>query len=447
MQASSTLHRRRAAELEDLLLVLQWADLHGDDPRRGPGGERTWAGEDRLVEIGGDGTPEVRELCLPELAIAREVHPLSVRSTMADALDLRHRLPLTWAVVLEGGCESWVARKVASLSRKLDRFQVAIVDSAVSDAIGGESPGRVLQIAEAKVIEADRAGHRARLEAELRRRWVRLGATDEHGLRNVIARVEAGDAVWVDAIVDRVADILATRPDLTQDLPPEPSKDELRAVAFGWLAHPEDLLALLNHPAGPVDTEAPSGHERSVTVVYVHLHQAAVEGAAAGVARVEGIGPMLLEQLRRLVGHARIVVKPVIDLNQGASVNAYEHPEAVKERTHLRTCGEIFPHAARTSRHLDVDHPDPYQPHGPPGQTGDHNAAPLGRTNHRAKTHLGYRLTQTGLGSYVWRSPHGLHRHVDSEGTHVIDQTWAAQLIDPGALDCALERIRADLAS
>ncbi len=88
-----------------------------------------------------------------------------------------------------------------------------------------------------------------------------------------------------------------------------------------------------------------------------------------------------------------------------------------------------------------MDHPDPYDPHGPPGQTGDHNAAPLGSRHHRAKTHLGYR-TQLGLARYLWRTPHGLRRLVDDTGTHEIDTAQALELEHPGALDAALDQNR-----
>ncbi len=152
--------------------------------------------------------------------------------------------------------------------------------------------------------------------------------------------------------------------------------------------------------------------------VYVHLHQGAVEGTTGGVARVEGLGPLLLEQVRGLLGHTNVALKPVVDLADRVSVNAYEHPETVKERVHLRTLGEVFPYGRATGRKVDMDHPVPYDPLGPPGQTGDDNAGPLSRHPHRAKTHLGYRVTQTGLTEYVWSTPHGLHRLVDEHGTH-----------------------------
>jgi hypothetical protein len=435
--AESVLHSRRSVELEDLRLILHWADLHAADPRRAHGGDRVWCGDDRLVQIGGDGSPMVQELCLPELAVARGVHTLALRAAMADALDLRHRLPRVWAQVEALGAEVWVARKAAAMSRHLDRFQVRVVDAAVAIAISGESPSRVIGIAEAKVIEADRAGHAAKVEAERRRRYVGLSRVDELGFRNVIARVEAGDAHWVSLLVDQVADVLDGRRDLVPDLPGDAGRDELRAVAFGWLARPEELARLLSDPGVLV---APQSHSRRRATLYVHLHQAAVEGTD-GVARVEGLGPQLVEQIRHLLGNAQVILKPVVDLASSASVNSYEFPESVKERVHLRSPGEVFPHASRLSRMVDLDHPVPWDPGGPPGQTSDDNCGPLARTHHRAKTHLGYRVTQTGRGEFVWKTPHGLHRLVDARGTHRIGESEASALTGSDSLDRALVRL------
>ncbi len=454
---------RRSAEIQDLLLALRWADLHAWDPRRAPeprhpGG----SGPNTLVEVGGEGTPWVQDLCLPELAIARRTHVLSTRAVVADALDLRHRLPLTWRVVLEGDCESWLARRVASLSRRLSVDRVGVVDRAVARALAGEQPSRVLAIAEAKVIEADPAAHAARVEEQLRRRGVWLSRSDDSGIRSVIARVDAGDAAWVDAVVARVADLLRRRPDLRAtwhpDLPERPTGDELRGVAFGWLAHPAelaDLLASQATPDAPGDPEDPGPRpsRRSRTtraVVHVHLDRAsldaAVDGGADAVARVEGVGPMLRDQLRRFLAHSQVTLAPVIDLEESVSVNAYEHPTPVRRRVRLRSPGDVFPHGSSLGA-LDLDHPTPYDPHGPPGQTGDHQAAPLSRTGHRAKTFLGYRLEQIGPSEYVWRTPHGLHRHVGPTGTHDLTEHEAAELVGDATLDDALRRIEETLAS
>ena len=93
---------------------------------------------------------------------------------------------------------------------------------------------------------------------------------------------------------------------------------------------------------------------------------------------------------------------------------------------------------------VDIDHPDPFDRHGPPGQTGTHNGGLLGRTHQQAKTQLGYSVNQTGPGEYVWRTPHGLRRLVDQRGTHRIGEDDAYLLSQRDrALDEALGRLLA----
>ncbi len=120
-----------------------------------------------------------------------------------------------------------------------------------------------------------------------------------------------------------------------------------------------------------------------------------------GVARAEGIGPMLLEQVSELLQNREITLQPVIDLNHTHAVNGYEHPALVKHRTLLRMLGDAFPHSANIGLPASGSRPPtPYVPPdrgGPPGQTGDHNDAPLTRTHHRVKTHVpGYDPARSG---------------------------------------------------
>jgi hypothetical protein len=86
--------------------------------------------------VGGEGTPGVREFCVAELAMARQVHPAGCESALADVLDLRHRLPRVWTRVQKLACDVWLARKVARLSRALPVDRVEIVDIAVAAVLG-----------------------------------------------------------------------------------------------------------------------------------------------------------------------------------------------------------------------------------------------------------------------------------------------------------------------
>ncbi len=439
---------RRAAEVADLRVAAAWAEAHSTDPRLDPdSGRRVWA-EDRLVRVGGEGTPGLREFSIPALAVAREVGVTACERDLGDVLDLVYRLPKTWAVTLKLVCPVWLARKVARLSRRLPADQVGIVDAAVAEAIAGEAPGRVLEICEAKVIEADPAAHAARVAAQRRRRYVGVSRTDEFGLRQVIARVAAGDAVWIDATVDRVADLIAADH-------PDAGRDELRSIGLGWLARPAELLQLLvrgqdasrddsqdaspevsRATAFPADLLAalararPERFRPKVTL-YVHLSELALAGLCSPVARVEGIGAMLADS--SLFAGCRVSVKPVVDLNDRVDLNCYEHPAWLAEQRKLATPGDYFPYAVAVpgmAGRVDLDHPRPYDPDGPPGQTGMHNSGPLGRRHHRWKTHAGFGSRQCGTSRWVWRTPHRRYYVVDHTGTHHLDPDQGAMLYD-----------------
>ncbi len=444
--ASDRRRVRRLAEVDEMLVAAQWTVLH-EEPRD----ER-----DPMITPGGDGTPQLREYALAELAMAQETHALTARSLIADTLDLIHRLPRTWAIVLAGGCEPWVARKVAAMSRPLLAETVGMVDRAVARAIAGHAPSTVLSIARAKVIAADpetHAAERARIRHE---RYVRLSRADEYGYRHLIARVTAGDAAWVDAMVERVADILATTHGHDHN------HDELRSLALGWLARPVDLLRLLLDHTDPPDSPDPDDpgepdeagqpprpvwapEHLADTVdrlcclsarrlaslrgrgrLFVHVTDTALR-TRTGIARVEGLGPVDVTQLADLLGHADVTVLPVMDLRDRRRVDAYEHPEPVKDHVWTQTGGDVFPYSPRTATRdqVDFDHSTAYDPHGPPGQTGPHNSGPLRRRHHRWKTHGGYRCTTIGPGRHLWQTPHGLCYLVDHTGTHRIDDAHA----------------------
>jgi hypothetical protein len=441
-RAAAALRARRLAEVAELELAIQWAVIHGH-----PRDDR-----DPMVSPGGDGTPAIREHAVPELAMARETHPASTRALIADALDLVHRFPLTWQVVQAGACEPWVARKVTVLTRALLSEQVVRVDRAIAKAISGHAPSTVLEIARAKVIEADPEAHRAERERVRHERYVRFSRADELGYRHLIARVTAGDAAWIDAMVDRVADILA----LTHGH--DHNHDELRSLAMGWLARPVELLKLLLEHTQP-DTDADTGEPgqpawapdhmadtverlcalpsrhltrlRGRARLFVHLTDEALR-TRSGVARIEGVGPIDVAQLAEVLGNADVTVTPVLDLRLRRRSDAYEHPEVVKDHVWAQTGGDCFPFTPRTATRdaVDYDHAVPYDDTGPPGQTGPHNSGPLRRRHHRTKTHGGFTTRVVGPGRHLWRTPHGLAYLVDHTGTHRLTEQQATAMAE-----------------
>ncbi len=345
------------------------------------------------------------------------------------------------------------------MTRHLDYGAVATVDSALPKDLAEVSPARLLEVVKARVIAADPAAHKARLDEEKKRRYVALSQTDEFGLRCVIARVRAGDAAWVDAMVDRVADLLApTYPNGT-------SKDELRSEAFGWLARPAELLKLLLDGVPDPDFDQANLAEalrevdptklRPRVVLYVHLAQAAIASKGGGcaecgyapVARVEDIGPLLASEVPEWLGHGFVTVKPVIDLDDLQAFDAYEHPISLADRVHLRSPADGFPYGTQVSSHLDFDHVEPYQ-YGEqwvPGQTGDHSSQPLSRTSHRIKTFAGFTARQLRPGVYVWRTPHRRYYLVSPQGTEELDEPVGSGLMSDDPVDRAIAQMTLDL--
>ena len=159
---------------------------------------------------------------------------------------------------------------------------------------------------------------------------------------------------------------------------------------------------------------------RPDVTLYVHLTDEAVR-SGTGVARVEQIGPVTLDRVRSWLGHANVVVKPVIDLNDQVPVDAYEIPDRIREAVHLAIPVDCFPYATSTRRTGDIDHTIPFvkpDEGGPPGQTGLGKLGPITRFHHRIKTHGHWQVAQPFTGVFVWRTPAGRYLLVDHTGTH-----------------------------
>jgi hypothetical protein len=162
------------------------------------------------------------------------------------------------------------------------------------------------------------------------------------------------------------------------------------------------------------------GNGRGRVVIYVHLTDQTLQ-TGQGVVRVEGHGPLLADQLHELLGHDQVIVKPVIDLNDHVSVNAYEIPTRIRERVKLTHPAEPFPYSTtETTVHTDLDHIQPYDPNGPPGQTSTTTLAPAARFHHRLKTHGDWQVQRLDDGALEWTTPNGYKFRVDHTGTHRI---------------------------
>jgi hypothetical protein len=150
------------------------------------------------------------------------------------------------------------------------------------------------------------------------------------------------------------------------------------------------------------------------STLFVHLSLEQFLRQTRGAGRVEGVGPVTLEQAIELLMHTRVRVTPVVDLHETWAVDGYRTPPRMREHVELRYPVEVFPHGTLDSRRADKDHPAPYRWGGPPGQTSTDDLAPLGRHHHRVKTHgRGWLHRQPRPGVHYWRTPHGHWVRVD----------------------------------
>ncbi|TCN44107.1 hypothetical protein EV644_101758 [Kribbella orskensis] len=178
-------------------------------------------------------------------------------------------------------------------------------------------------------------------------------------------------------------------------------------------------LAAIKHGAYSNQGAGGAGRKPARTTIYVHITDETLL-AGGGVARVERFGPVFAARLEELLGHDQIVVKPVVDLNDKLSVDAYEIPRRIRERVKLTHPIEQFVFgAAETTDSVDLDHiaPFDFSATGPPGQTSTGNLTPLRRYSHRVKTHGGWRVRRLDDGGLEWTTKHGFKFRVDHTGT------------------------------
>ena len=125
----------------------------------------------------------------------------------------------------------------------------------------------------------------------------------------------------------------------------------------------------------------------------------------------------------------------MLDLSDRVRTTAYEHPESLKERVHLTTGGDYWPYATSTNRHVDYDHPTPYDDRpahpGRPGPDRHPQLRPARPTTPPLEDpRRPPRPTMRRQGRYVWLTPHGLGFLVDHRGTHRISTRHARMILD-----------------
>ncbi|MDQ3781658.1 MAG: DUF222 domain-containing protein [Actinomycetota bacterium] len=420
--------RRLADRNEAFILTLaaHFADLHPvtDDDHLGRLGG-SLPGMERMVVLGGDGTPGVAEFAAAELGAELEVSPFAACRLIGDALELRHRLPGLWARVHAGEVRPWVARKIAQATTRHAAQVAAAVDAKVTRWADSVGWSRLEPILDAAIIAADPVAAEARARRAATEQGVWVGRSDDHGIKSIVIKTQTPNAVFFDATVNRIADGLALLGDAD-------GRDVRRAKAVGVIANPQQALQLFDHvadtadahghptddPAGAVD-DIPTGDPTPFirpsrlqcecgchtgprvdparllpsAILYLHLNEDSFTRDGAGVARFEGHGPITVGQARDFLAHSHVTIKPVIDPHNQAPVDAYEIPDRLREAVQLRSPVECSPTPPTPAGRWTKTTPSPTSH----PTTADHPARPASTTSaHSPVDTTGSRPTADG---------------------------------------------------
>ena len=389
-----------AAEADLLGAACAWADLHpaesiGDAVRFG----------DTPVPVAGEGAPLVAEFCVAEFAAAVGLPTETGKAYLGEALELRHRIPRTWARVRVGDLPAWRARRIARATLALSPAAAGFVDDQVAGFAHRIRPSGVDRLVEEAIVRF--------MPAEAKRR--RDAAADGRHAHVHTHQVSFEGTVWVEAEVD-LADALDLDTALSvgaarlADLGSAASLDVRRSEALGEMARHQLALDLAT------STQTPA---RQV-VLHVHLSDQAIAApnGKLHLARVANTRSFVdADQVRTWCGQpgATVTVKPVVDLTAHLHVEQYQVPDRFADQAVERDLTCVFPWCTRPADKCDLDHVIPFSEGGP---TASDNLAPLCRRHHRLKTHhSGWGYTVLEPGSYLWSSPHGYQFLRDHRGT------------------------------
>ncbi len=345
-----------AAEARLLSHACAWADLHpaesiGDAVRFG----------DTPVPVAGPGAPLVAEFCVAEFAAAVGLPTETGKAYLGEALELRHRLPRTWARVEAGDLPAWRARRIARATIALSPAAAGFVDDQVAPFAhrirptgrgpagrGGDRP------VHAGPGPASPGGRRDGRHAHVHTHQVSF-----EGTVWVEAEVDLADALDLDTALSVGATRLA-------DLGSAASLDVRRSEALGEMAR-HQLSLDLDTPPTP---RPPAARQ---VVLHVHVSEDAITGPDTQpdqklhLARVANTRSFVdADQVRAWCGvpGTTVTVKPVIDLTEKIHVDQYQVPDRLAAQAAERDLTCVFPWCTRPAEACDMDHVIPYSEGG-----------------------------------------------------------------------------------
>jgi hypothetical protein len=451
------LHTVRAVQEEagcrEVVLIADWARLNDADHFDR---DTSIDGSEKLVRLGGEGTPMVAEFAAAAVGLRLHVSDYTASMRMAEALDLQFRLPLTWQAVKGLRARAGYARLLSRKTRDLPPEHALFVDAKVHEYVDGRVGwSKFEQLIDLAIRRYDPEAARAREEAERKKQFVKK-CQPHDGMAGFFMYADAAVTTAVYVRVRFLADALK---DLGDDRP----LDDRMVTAMLLLSMPTEAVKVLERaywarvraaagglagsPAPDQPDEPPVDEAKLLPVVlmFVHMYLRPTSGEPGDVVRVEDHGPVTRDWVRDVLGErARFRVQPVIDLEGQAPVESYEIPDRHRQAVHLMTPADIYPFASGTSRKVQIDHTEEWcevcskaaaagveSACGCGGYSGIGNYGPLSTHHHRIKTFRKDELDvkQPYPGVYLWRDADGEIYLRDCRGTRFIELHRAPQVV------------------
>ncbi len=417
----------RQREVLRLRLACQWAVLH---PATAESGVATPGGPALGVlthdeSLGGDGTPPVAAFTPEAFALQLGMSPAGGAQLIADALDLRHRLPLLWKRVTALAVPAWQARRVAQQTHRLPRPGAIWVDQQLAArADGAVGPIITDRLVAQAVAEYDPEEHQQREAAAATCSDVKLTHPRGPEFAGISDLSATGDTPTLTSFHDLLCAI-AHQLRLDGDTDPLGVR-KIKAIGLVTALATGQASPGLQAVFGEATRQQPGRKRAGRIKLYAHLEADDLDldadgGAALAVGSVEKLGAATITKLRQWVGHHQVVVQPVLNMQRRDAVDQHDPPAWMQELVRLRDGHCVFPACRVDARDCDLDHEIPYQlieDGGPPGQTRPDGLACLCRRHHRAKTAGRWRCTRTPEGHYLWHGPHHATYLVTPTGTH-----------------------------
>src|SRR5680860_558087 len=366
------------AEADVLGAAVIWAEQH---PPESIDQAATWisGGGDTGLPLAGPGAPLVAEFAIAEFALAIGRSTDSGRALIADAVELKYRLPKVWARIRSGELQSWRARRISQTTLGLSMQAANFVDTQVAGfahKIGVAALDRLVAEATARFMP-DLAAENAEKAAEGRHFTVHHDQVCFNGTSRIEAELDLALDLDLDDALARGAESLKAGGSCE-------SLDVRRSQAAGELARHQlalDLQTATDHDTGTGtgtdhDTETTRsrrGPKPRQVVLYVHLSEEAITGSGSGdcldLARVENHRQVVTaDQIRGWCANpdTAVTVKPVIDLAEHIGVEGYEVPTGSPNRPPGSTTPARSPGAPEPPGSATATTSSPTPPGAPP---------------------------------------------------------------------------------